>query len=99
MLMYALGTAVSALAVHRLVTLIALCLAGGAWMIVANTLMVTATMALPDWVRARGLSMIQMAMMGSSAAGAALWGYLAGPDRRSGNARRVGAGVSARALA
>ncbi len=34
-------------------------------------------MALPDWVRARGMSMYQMALMGSSAAGAAVWGQVA----------------------
>ena len=34
-------------------------------------------MALPDWVRARGMSIYQMAMMGSTAAGAALWGQVA----------------------
>jgi len=34
-------------------------------------------MALPDWVRARGMSIYQMALMGSTAAGAALWGQVA----------------------
>ena len=36
-----------------------------------------AQLALPDWVRARGMSMYQMAIMGGSAAGAALWGQVA----------------------
>ena len=44
---------------------------------VANTLTVSAQMALPDWVRARGMSIFQMALMGSSAVGAALWGQVA----------------------
>jgi hypothetical protein len=34
-------------------------------------------MALPDWVRARGMSIYQMALMGSTALGAATWGQIA----------------------
>jgi len=44
---------------------------------VANSLTVAAQMALPDWVRARGMSIYQMALMGSTAVGAALWGQVA----------------------
>jgi len=51
--------------------------AGVAWITVANSLTVSAQMALPDWVRARGMSIYQMALMGSTAAGAALWGQIA----------------------
>jgi MFS family permease len=51
--------------------------AGAAWITVANSLTVAAQMALPDWVRARGMSIYQMALMGSTAAGAALWGQVA----------------------
>jgi MFS family permease/quinol monooxygenase YgiN len=51
--------------------------AGAAWISVANSLTLSAQMALPDWVRARGMSIYQMALMGSSAAGAALWGQVA----------------------
>ena len=50
---------------------------GAAWIAVANSLTVSAQLALPDWVRARGMSIYQMALMGSSAAGAALWGQVA----------------------
>ncbi|MEQ6289092.1 MFS transporter [Vogesella sp. GCM10023246] len=52
-------------------------LAGMAWISVANSLTVSAQAALPDWVRARGMSIHQMTMMGSSALGAALWGQVA----------------------
>ena len=48
-----------------------------AWITCANSLSVSAQLALPDWVRARGMSMYQMAIMGASAVGAALWGQLA----------------------
>ena len=55
----------------------AMVVAGMAWITVANSLTVAAQMALPDWVRARGMSIYQMALMGSTAAGAALWGQVA----------------------
>jgi MFS family permease len=51
--------------------------AGAAWISTANTLSVSAQMGLPDWVRARGMSMYQMAIMGASATGAAVWGQVA----------------------
>lgn len=50
---------------------------GMAWITVANSLSVSAQQALPDWVRARGMSMYQMALMGSGALGAAVWGQVA----------------------
>jgi MFS family permease len=50
---------------------------GAAWITVANSLTVAAQMALPDWVRARGMAIYQMALMGSTALGAALWGQVA----------------------
>ena len=50
---------------------------GMAWITVANSLSVSAQLALPDWVRARGMSTYQMAIMGASAIGAALWGQVA----------------------
>ena len=55
----------------------AMVVAGGAWISAANSLTVSAQLALPDWVRARGMSIYQMALMGSSAVGAALWGQVA----------------------
>lgn len=51
--------------------------AGVAWLVVANALVVSVQMALPDWVRARGMSTFQMSMMGASALGAAVWGQVA----------------------
>ncbi|MFN0003684.1 MAG: MFS transporter [Burkholderiaceae bacterium] len=60
-----------------LITMVCMCLAGAAWISSANTLSVSAQMGLPDWVRARGMSIYQMAIMGASAFGAALWGQVA----------------------
>jgi MFS family permease len=52
-------------------------LAGAAWITVVNTLTVAAQLELPDWVRARGMSIYQMALMGSASASAAIWGKVA----------------------
>ena len=48
-----------------------------AWISVANSLAVAAQTALPDWVRARGMSIYQVCLMGGAAAGALLWGQVA----------------------
>lgn len=50
---------------------------GMAWISVANSLTVAAQTAMPDWVRARGMSIYQMALMGGSAAGSLAWGQVA----------------------
>lgn len=55
----------------------AVAVTGMAWIATANSLTVAMQLALPNWVRARGMAIYQMAVMGGSAAGAALWGYLA----------------------
>jgi len=76
-LLHAAATLVVAFAPNLYVGLPAMVAAGMAWISVANALTVTAQLALPDWVRARGMSIYQMALMGGSAAGAALWGQVA----------------------
>jgi len=59
------------------VALPAMVVAGMAWISVANSLTLAAQSTMPDWVRARGMSIYQMALMGGSAAGALLWGQVA----------------------
>lgn len=71
------ATAVIAFAPNAYVAAPAMFLAGAAWITTANTLSVSAQLALPDWVRARGMSIFQMAIMGASALGAAVWGQIA----------------------
>lgn len=56
----------------------AMVVAGMAWISTANSLTIAAQLALPSWVRARGMSVYQMALMGGSAAGSLLWGQVAG---------------------
>jgi MFS family permease len=69
---------------------------GAAWLIVVNTLMVATQMMLPNWIRARGMSIFQVVMMGSSAAAAALWGQVASAsDLRWSLAGAAIAGVAA----
>lgn len=55
----------------------AMMLSGAAWIGVFSTLQVVAQLSLPGWVRGRGLSVVLMVIMGSMAAGSALWGQLA----------------------
>jgi MFS family permease len=55
----------------------AMIVSGAAWITVVNTLTVAAQLELPDWVRARGMSIYQMALMGSASISAALWGKVA----------------------
>ena len=52
-------------------------LIGMAWISVANSLTVSAQIAMPNWVRARGMSIYQMALMGGATAGSVLWGQVA----------------------
>jgi MFS family permease len=70
------ATAVMAVAPSAWVAVPAIA-AGMSWITVANSLSVSAQMALPNWVRARGIASYRMAIMGSSALGAALWGQVA----------------------
>jgi len=76
-LLQSVAMAVVAFSPDAWVAVPAMFAAGMAWITTANTLSVSAQMGLPDWVRARGMSMYQMAIMGASASGAALWGQVA----------------------
>ena len=69
-LAFALTTNVAVLAV-------AMVASGFAWISVAASLSVTAQLALPAWVRGRGLAAVQMAYMGGGTFGALLWGQIA----------------------
>jgi len=60
------------------VALPAIFVLGMAWISTANSLTLAAQVALPNWVRARGMAIYQMALMGGAAAGAFLWGQVAG---------------------
>ena len=69
--------AVMAFNTHLWLGVLAMAMGGAAWLTTANSLSVSAQISLPDWVRARGMSMYQMAIMGATASGAAVWGQIA----------------------
>ena len=71
------ATAVVGFAPNVYVAVPAMFVGGVAWISTVNSLSVSAQFALPDWVRARGMSIYQMAIMGGSALGAAVWGQVA----------------------
>jgi MFS family permease len=73
------GLAIAGLALSPFVWLAAAAMfvAGSTWILVANSVTIAAQLSLPDWIRARGMSIYQMAIMGTTASGAYLWGKLA----------------------
>jgi hypothetical protein len=76
-----LGTVASvlilALTGQALALMLAAFLGGFSWIAVLTSLHVSAQMALPDWVRARGLAVFLMVFFGSMALGSVIWGQLA----------------------
>lgn len=76
-----LGTAavlcVFALLQNPIAAAAASALAGISWIAVLSSLHVSAQTALPNWVRARGLSIFLTIFFGSMAAGSMIWGQIA----------------------
>jgi MFS family permease len=77
-MVHAAMSVVVVLAPNVWVALPAIVVLGMAWISTANSLTLAAQVALPNWVRARGMSIYQMALMGGAAAGSLLWGQVAG---------------------
>jgi MFS family permease len=75
------GTAVSlvlfGLARVPIVALVASILAGASWIAVLANLNVSAQVALPDWVRGRGLAIFVTVFFGSMTLGSGVWGEIA----------------------
>jgi MFS family permease len=76
-LLNAFGIAGLAYAPDTWIAAVAMVLAGAAWIMVANSVTIAAQLALPDWIRARGMAIYQMSIMGGAALGAFIWGKLA----------------------
>lgn len=79
-----IGSSVSALAIAALAMsrspsqgIVALLIAGAAWIAVLTTLNAAAQAVLPDWVRGRGLALYLTVFFGAMTLGSALWGQLA----------------------
>jgi MFS family permease len=75
--LFALATLVLAWSRELPVLAAAMLAMGAAWIGVMSSLMMAAQMALPDWVRARGLALFWTFFMGGMAGGSALWGHVA----------------------
>jgi MFS family permease len=82
-----LGTALAlvlfALAREPALAFCAAVVAGACWTIVLATLYVSAQVALPDWVRGRGLAVFLTVFFGAMTAGSAIWGHIAGMESLS----------------
>ncbi|MEM1181898.1 MAG: MFS transporter, partial [Acidobacteriota bacterium] len=68
---------VTALGVSQALAVASSLIAGFAWIMVLSTLNVAAQTALPDWVRARGLSIYLTVFFGAMTAGSLIWGQVA----------------------
>jgi MFS family permease len=53
-------------------------IAGMSWMANVSSMSVSAQLALPDWVRGRGLAMFSTVLFGGLTLGSAVWGQVAG---------------------
>ena len=78
-LVYAAVMVVVVLVPNLVVALLALLPAGLAWMAVLSTMNASLQLFLPEWVRARGLSVYLTVLFGSQAVGAVVWGVIAAP--------------------
>jgi predicted MFS family arabinose efflux permease len=73
----ALATALFALARTPATAIVASFIAGASWIAAVSSLNVSAQVALPEWVRGRGLAMYVTVMFGALTIGSAIWGQLA----------------------
>ena len=75
-----LGTALAlilfAVAHTATLALLACLLAGAAWILALAVLNVSAQLALPEWVRGRGLAVYATVFFGTMSLGSACWGFL-----------------------
>lgn len=76
-LLYAVSMFGVACLPNQLFAIMAMALCGVAWITVMSTTQTAAQMALPNWVRSRGLAVFMMFFMGSLAGGSILWGKIA----------------------
>lgn len=74
---YAAAAALLAAFPNVYVAAVAMLLVGACWMAVLSGMQVAAQTALPPWVRARGLAVYWVVLMGCMAAGSIGWGLLA----------------------
>jgi MFS family permease len=73
----AVATAMFGVAHDALTALVASLIAGASWIAGVSTLNVSAQVALPEWVRGRGLALYITVMFGGLTLGSAVWGEVA----------------------
>jgi len=73
----AVATGLFALAHDALTAVVASLIAGASWIFAVASLNVSAQIALPEWVRGRGLAVYVTVMFGALTIGSAIWGELA----------------------
>jgi MFS family permease len=78
-IVYAATLAIVVLVPNLVVAILALLPAGVAWIAVLSSMNAALQLFLPEWVRARGLSVYLTVLFGSQAFGAVLWGGIAVP--------------------
>jgi len=76
-ILYAIAMLGLAVLSNLVALVIVMAISGMAWITVLSSLQVAAQMALPNWVRSRGLAIFMAAFMGSMAFGSLLWGGVA----------------------
>jgi MFS family permease len=74
---FAAGSAVAALVTRPAVVALVLVVTGAGWLYALSTLNTTLQLALPSWVRARGLAVYLMVFMGGQGIGSLVWGLVA----------------------
>jgi MFS family permease len=74
----AIALALYGLAHEPLAALLASVIAGISWIAVLSSLNVSAQLALPDWVRGRGLAIFVTVFFGAMTLGSVVWGQVAG---------------------
>jgi predicted MFS family arabinose efflux permease len=73
----AIALALFGIALEPVVALVASAIAGLSWIAVLATMNVSAQVALPGWVRGRGLAMFATVQFGAMSLGSVVWGQLA----------------------
>ena len=73
----ALATAMFGLAHDSVTAVMASLIAGASWMAALSSLSVSAQIALPEWVRGRGLAIYVTVMYGALSIGSVIWGQAA----------------------
>jgi hypothetical protein len=76
----AFGLILLGLARDPIVALCASFVTGASWTLVVASLYAAAQIALPDWVRARGLAIFLTVFFGAITVGSAVWGRIAGME-------------------